>query len=129
MHGPWRTALVVGASSGIGAAVARQLAEHGCRVALVARREAGLDAYLEAIRNRIGRHGVAVVTVKPGPVDTPMTEHIDRKPFLISAEEAARQTLAAAARRARIAYVPRKWRPIMLVVRHIPSPLFQRLDL
>ena len=40
---PWQRALVVGASSGIGAEVARQLGRAGCRVALVARRGAELE--------------------------------------------------------------------------------------
>src|SRR5206468_1771686 len=35
----WQRAVIVGASSGIGAELARQLARQGCRVALVARRE------------------------------------------------------------------------------------------
>jgi decaprenylphospho-beta-D-erythro-pentofuranosid-2-ulose 2-reductase len=72
---------------------------------------------------------VQVVTVKPGPVDTPMTRDVDRKPFLISADEAARQILAASARGRELVYVPRKWRPIMFVVRHIPSAVFRRLDI
>jgi NAD(P)-dependent dehydrogenase (short-subunit alcohol dehydrogenase family) len=45
----WKTAIVVGASSGIGEAVARRLAAEGCRVALVARREPRLAAICEEI--------------------------------------------------------------------------------
>src|SRR5579871_843090 len=40
--------------------------------------KAALDTYLEALRNRVGRLGVHVVTVKPGPVDTPMTKGLDK---------------------------------------------------
>src|SRR5690242_19473804 len=42
MPGPWTNAIVVGASSGIGAELSRQLAAMGCRVAMVARRDAEL---------------------------------------------------------------------------------------
>ncbi len=93
--------------------------------------KAALDTFLESVRNRVGRFGVRVVTVKPGPVDTPLTREMDRAklPFLISAGDAARATLAAAARGTRVAYVPGRWRPIMFVLRNIPSVIFQRLDL
>jgi len=48
--GPW--ALVTGASSGIGAELARQLAEAGLNVALAARRERLLDKLGEELRRR-----------------------------------------------------------------------------
>jgi decaprenylphospho-beta-D-erythro-pentofuranosid-2-ulose 2-reductase len=91
--------------------------------------KAGLDAFLEAVRNRVARAGVHVVTVKPGPVDTPMSRGLARLPFLIGADDAARRILAAAVRGSGTAYVPPLWRPIMLALRNVPGWLFQRLDI
>jgi NAD(P)-dependent dehydrogenase (short-subunit alcohol dehydrogenase family) len=91
--------------------------------------KAALDTYLESIRNRVARYGVAVVTVKPGPVATPMTEGLDKLPMLISADQAADAILTAARKKVRVAYVPGKWRPVMWIIRHIPSPIFRKLNI
>ncbi|BDI32376.1 short-chain dehydrogenase [Capsulimonas corticalis] len=91
--------------------------------------KAFLNTYLEALRNRVARHGVKVVTVKPGPVKTPMTQGLGKLPFIISADEAADTILAAAALGVHTVYVPQKWRTIMAVIRAIPSPIFRYLNI
>jgi decaprenylphospho-beta-D-erythro-pentofuranosid-2-ulose 2-reductase len=90
--------------------------------------KAFLDTYLEALRNRIGRYGAKVVTIKPGPVETPMTAGL-KMPLMIPAGDAARQILAHAERGSRVAYVPWQWRYLMGVIRLIPSPLFQKTNI
>ena len=90
--------------------------------------KAALETYLEALRNRVGRLGVRVVTVKPGPVDTPMTQGLTL-PLLLPAPEAARQIVAVAESGARVAYVPGVWRYLMAVIRAIPSPVFQKMNI
>ena len=87
-----------------------------------------MDHYLEALRNRLADVGAHVCTIKPGFVDTPMTEGLGLK-GAISAEEAARQILRAARSRAGTRYVPLKWAAVALVVRYIPSFLFKRLNI
>ncbi len=92
--------------------------------------KAALTAWLEALRNRVSRYGVNVVTVKPGFVDTVMTQHLARKPMLISVERAAALILATARRGGSpSAFIPARWGLVAFVVRNLPSFLFRRLDL
>jgi NAD(P)-dependent dehydrogenase (short-subunit alcohol dehydrogenase family) len=89
--------------------------------------KAGMDTWLEALRNRLWRHGVQVTTIRPGPIETPMTAHLGLK-NLPSADQAAAAILKGRDRRRPVVYVPGKWRLIMFVVRNIPSFVFRRLN-
>lgn len=55
MTHPGETCIVVGASSGIGAAIARRLAADGCKVALLARRQDKIEMLAREIDQRAGR--------------------------------------------------------------------------
>lgn len=90
--------------------------------------KAALTTYLEALRNRLSRYGVTVVTVKPGPVRTPMTEGL-KLPLMIDAPEAARGALAHAQKGSVNAYVPPVWGPIMAVICTVPSVIFRRTNI
>jgi short-subunit dehydrogenase len=90
--------------------------------------KAGLDAYLEALRNRLTRHGVHVLTVKPGFVDTEMLKSSPRKFGVISPERVAAGVWAAMRSRKQLVYLPWYWRWIMFAVRSTPSFIFRRLS-
>lgn len=90
--------------------------------------KAGLDTYLEALRNRLSRYGVTVTTIKPGFIDTELLKNAAKTFWVISPEEAAAQTIQAINRRRQIAYIPPRWRFISLAVRSVPSILFRRLS-
>lgn len=89
--------------------------------------KAGFDAYLEALRNRLTRSGVHVLTVRPGPVDTPMTKDVGGL-FLAQPEQVAQDILRAMRRRKQVVYTPARWRLIMFIVRNLPSAIFRRLN-
>lgn len=91
--------------------------------------KAAVATYLEALRNRLSRFGTKVVTIKPGFVDTEMTKGKPGIFWLISPNEAAKQILSAAARGTPIAYVPHRWKYVMMVIRNIPSFVFKRLPI
>jgi decaprenylphospho-beta-D-erythro-pentofuranosid-2-ulose 2-reductase len=89
----------------------------------------GLDRFLEGLRNRLFHVGVAVVTLKPGFVDTPMTAGLAQGPLFASARRAGRDAHRAIERRRDVAYIPWFWRPIMAIIRALPERLFKRLRL
>ncbi len=88
-----------------------------------------LSVFLQGLRNRLARSGVAVVTVKPGFVDTPMTADMKKNALFASPEKVARGILRAADKRRNEVYLPGFWRLIMFIIRSIPEGLFKRLKL
>lgn len=91
--------------------------------------KAGLTTYLEALRNRLTRHGVHVLTVKPGFMKTEMLKAAQGPtPFAIEPERAAEDIIRAMRKRRQTIYTAPLWRWIMLVIRHIPSFIFRRLS-
>lgn len=91
--------------------------------------KAALSTYLEALRNRLTRRGVHVLTVKPGFVDTDMLRNSPRTFWVIQPEQAARDVVQAIRQRAQVVYTPARWGLLMSIIRHIPSVIFRRLKI
>ncbi len=86
--------------------------------------------YMQGLRNRLAKRGVAVITIKPGFVDTPMTAQFKKKGALWAKPETiARGIVMAVEKRRDVVYLPGIWRWIMLIIRHIPEAIFKRLSL
>jgi len=89
--------------------------------------KAGLSAFLAGLRNRVDREGVTILTIKPGPVNTAMTSHMNVKKADVDA--VAQSIVKAIDKRQDNLYVPFQWQPIMFVVRNIPERIFKKLNL
>lgn len=89
-----------------------------------------LDRYAQGMQHRFAGTGVKIVLIKPGPTATPMTNHLVASGArLAPVEKVASGIVAAIERGVSIAYVPGKWRLIMLVIRHLPARIFNRLNI
>lgn len=92
--------------------------------------KAGFTEYLSGLRNRLYSSGVHVLTVKPGFVQTRMTEHLDLPKLLTaSAEKAASDIFRAQKKRRNICYTIGLWRWIMLVIKSIPEAIFKKMSI
>lgn len=87
--------------------------------------KAGLATYVEAIRNRLSPVGVTVVTVKPGPVISPMTTGLElRNPM--TADRAASKILGKATASGEH-YLSPVHQIIFAIIRLVPGWLFRRI--
>ncbi len=91
--------------------------------------KAAINAFMQGLRACMAKSGVAVVTIKPGYVDTPMTAPYKKNPLYASARAVGEGTYAAMMHGKDVVYLPWFWRPIMLLVCAIPERIFKRLSL
>jgi decaprenylphospho-beta-D-erythro-pentofuranosid-2-ulose 2-reductase len=88
-----------------------------------------LSLFLQGLRSRLHPAGVRVITIKPGPVQTPMTDHLPNSARFADPKQVAREIVHALDRRSPdVLYTPRIWRYIMAAVQQIPETIFKRLS-
>lgn len=89
-----------------------------------------IERYAEGLQHRFAGSPVAVVLIKPGPTDTPMTASLKaRGGRPASIEEVAQTTVRGIDARRPVFYAPARWRLIMFVVRNLPRVVFNRLNI
>jgi decaprenylphospho-beta-D-erythro-pentofuranosid-2-ulose 2-reductase len=90
--------------------------------------KAALSAYASGLGQRLSRKGVRVVTVKPGPVGTPMTLGRTARPGLLAdVDEVGLRIQRALERGWPVVYAPAYWRLVMGVLKLLPTALFERM--
>jgi len=90
--------------------------------------KAGLDAYAQGLGDALGGTGVRVMVVRPGFVHTKMTAGREPAPFATTPEAVAGAVLAGLARGAHTVWAPPVLRWAMAVMRHLPRPLWRRIE-
>lgn len=91
--------------------------------------KAGLDAFAQGLGDALAGSGVGVLVVRPGFVRTKMTAGLDPAPLATTPEKVADAIVAGLARGSHTVWVPGALRWVMSVLRHLPRPVFRRLDL
>ncbi len=90
--------------------------------------KAAATSWLESLRTELHGTGVAVVTICPGYIDTPMTRaNRYPMPFLLPADEAARRFARAIAARRRLAVIPWQMGVAGGALRVLPGWLYDRI--
>jgi len=91
--------------------------------------KAAVTAFLSGQGQRLGKLGINVLTIKPGFVDTPMTQAFKKGALWASADKVAQGIVRASDRRRAVAYLPVFWWAIMMVIKNIPEFVFRRISL
>jgi short-subunit dehydrogenase len=89
-----------------------------------------VSRYVQGMQHRFANTNVKIVLIKPGPTDTPMTTQLKQQGAkLASADQVASYIVNGILHGQTTIYAPPIWKLIMMIVRHIPAFLFNRLNI
>lgn len=90
----------------------------------------GIALYVQGLAHSLAKTGARAVAVKPGFIDTPMTDGLKKGGPLWAKPEAIGKILRRAADKGGpVQYAPGIWRMIMMVIRSVPSFVFHKTKL
>lgn len=84
--------------------------------------------YAQGLQHRFASTPVKIILIKPGPTATPMTAHMPQR-GMATADAVAARIVHGIAQHKSVIYAPSKWAVIMMIIRHLPAFIFNKLDI
>ncbi|MGE2730699.1 decaprenylphospho-beta-D-erythro-pentofuranosid-2-ulose 2-reductase [Mycolicibacterium vaccae] len=91
--------------------------------------KAGLDGFYLGLGEALREYGVRVLVIRPGQVRTRMSAHVKEAPLTVDKEYVANLAVTSAAKGKELVWAPGAFRYVMMVLRHIPRPIFRKLPI
>lgn len=91
--------------------------------------KAGLDGFYLGLGEALREFGVRVLVIRPGQVRTRMSAHVKEAPLTVDKEYVAELAVTASAKGKDLVWAPGPFRYVMMVLRHIPRPIFRKLPI
>ena len=89
-----------------------------------------VDLYAQGMQHRFANTPIKIIIIKPGPTDTPMTSSLkDIGIKLANVKDVAVEIVEGINKQKNVIYAPNKWRVIMLIIKNMPSFIFNKLNI
>lgn len=86
--------------------------------------------FAQGLQHRLAKTQVKVVLIKPGPTATPMTAMLNSKTSKLADVKLVSKDIVNGISNSRaLIYTPFKWSIIMMLIKHMPNKIFNRLDI
>jgi len=89
----------------------------------------GLSIFIQGLQHTYASTPVIVQNLKPGMVDTKMTTHLPKSILFSNVDKVAQDIVNALRHNRRVTYVPHYWRLVVIFLRMIPRPIFEKLNI
>lgn len=89
--------------------------------------KAGFDGFYTQLGEALREFGVNVLVVRPGQVRTKMSAGVKEAPLTVDREDVAKSVVAGVLDRKEVLWVHPAFQAVMLVLQHIPKPIFRKL--
>ena len=91
--------------------------------------KAGLDGFYRTLGQALEKAGVNVLVIRPGQVRTRMSAGVKEAPLTVDKEDVAKLAVSSAKKGKGLVWAPPAFQYVMLVLKHIPAPIFKRLPI
>ncbi len=91
--------------------------------------KAGLDGFYLGLGEALRAFNIRVLVIRPGMVRTRLSAHVKEAPMTVNKEDVAQLAVRSADRGKEIVWAPPPFRFVMIVLRHIPRPIFRKLPI